>query len=180
MFLTSEQITAAQRASLGTLHGLTIKVFEGLERLSALNLQASRIHVADGANVALKTLSATTLQDLLAIRTETSSHAHAKLADYIRQLSEISGAAQLDFSAFVETVQADNAARVQAFFAKVAESPPAASESTVAMVKSAIHAAQTTYASVQQATKETAALAHIDLADAAAEAESTIPECSKA
>lgn len=180
MFLTSEQIAAAQRASLETLCGLTLKVFEGLERLAALHLQASRAHFADGANVTLKALSATSTQDVLALQEEAIKPAHEKFLSYIRQLSEISDAAQLDFLAFIEGVQAANAEKLQAFFAKVSEASPVASESTVAIVKSAIHAAQTAYLSVQQVTKETAELANATLGDGKMESESSTPEGSKA
>ncbi|MBP0633730.1 MULTISPECIES: phasin family protein, partial [unclassified Cupriavidus] len=160
MFLTSEQIAAAQRASLETLCGLTLKVFESLERLASLNLQASKAHFADGVNVMLKALSATSTRDLLVLQEETIRPAHDKLLSYIRQLSEISDAAQLDFPTFIEAVQDANAENLQAFFAKVSKASPVASESSVAIVKSAIRAAQAAYVSVQQVTKETTELAN--------------------
>ncbi|RDJ97630.1 phasin family protein [Cupriavidus lacunae] len=180
MFLTSEQIAAAQRASLETLCGLTLKVFESLERLAVLNLQASKGHFADGANVTLKALSAASTQDILALQEEAIKPAHEKFLSYIRQLSEISDAAQLDFSAFIECVQAANAEKLQAFFAKVSEASPVASESTMAIVKSAIHAAQTAYVSVQKVAKETAELATSTLGNGEMESESSTPEDSKA
>ncbi len=180
MFLTSDQIAAAHRASLETLYGLTLKVFESLERLAVLNLQTSKAHIADGANASLKALSATTIQDILTLQEETLKWAHEKFLSYIRQLSEISGGAQLDFSAFIEAVQATNAEKLQAFFAKVSESAPVASESTMAIVKSAIHAAQTAYVSVQQVTQETAELANAPLADVEVESESATADDSEA
>lgn len=180
MFLTSEQTAAAQRASLETLCGLTLKVFESLERLAALNLQASKAHFADGANVTLKALSAVSTQDILALQEETIKPAHEKFLSYIRQLSEISDAAQIDFSALIECVQAASAEKLQAFFAKVSEASPVASETTMAIVKSAIYAAQTAYVSVQQVTKETAELATATLGDGEMESESRTPEDSEA
>ncbi|WP_431798372.1 phasin family protein (plasmid) [Cupriavidus metallidurans] len=180
MFLTSDQIAAAQRASLETLYGLTLKVFESLERLAALNLQTSKAHFADGANATLEALSATTTQDILTFQDETIKPAHEKFLSYIRQLSEISGTAQLGFSTFIEAVQAANAEQLQAFFAKVSESAPVDSESTMAILKSAIYAAQTAFESVQQVTKETAELANVTLGDVDVKSESTTAEDSEA
>jgi len=94
------------------------------------------------------------------LQEETIRPAHDKLLSYIRQLSEISDAAQLDFPTFIEAVQEANAENLQAFFAKVSEASPVASESSVAIVKSAIRAAQAAYVSVQQVTKETTELAN--------------------
>jgi len=180
MFLTSDQIAAAQRASLETLCGLTLKVFESLERLATLNLQESRAHFADGANATLKALSATSIQNVLALQEETIKPAHEKLLSYIHQLSEISDAAQLDFSTFIEGLQAANAEKLQAFFVKLSEASPVASESTVAIVKSAIHTAQAAYLSVQQVTKERAELANAPVCDGDMQLASSTPQAFEA
>ena len=47
--LTAEQITAAQRANVETLFGLTNKAFEGVEKLVELNLQVAKAAIGEAA-----------------------------------------------------------------------------------------------------------------------------------
>jgi hypothetical protein len=46
---TPEQVTAAQKANLETLFGLTNKAFEGVEKLVELNLQVAKAALAEAA-----------------------------------------------------------------------------------------------------------------------------------
>jgi hypothetical protein len=46
---TAEQFTAAQKANLETLFGLTNKAFEGVEKLVELNLQVAKATLAEVA-----------------------------------------------------------------------------------------------------------------------------------
>jgi hypothetical protein len=62
---SSEQFAAAQKSHVDTFFSLTNKVFEGVEKLTILNLQAVKSIFAETQEAAQKTLSGKDPQDLL-------------------------------------------------------------------------------------------------------------------
>lgn len=163
MFLTAEQMGAAQRASMETLCGLTQKVCESLTRLTMLHIEASTANLATGADAAMKTVTANTADELHAIRMDALRQVHDKFFHYIDQLCEIAGSVHFDLESISATVDKNGAEMIHHFFAKVAESTPAASEDTMAIVRAAIQAANKAYGAVHIASRQTAAIANIPL-----------------
>ena len=127
--LTPEQLVASQKANLETIYGLTTKAFEGVEKLVELNLQATKAALAESNSHAQALLSVKDVQELLALQ-----------AGALQPLAE--KAAQ--FPALV-----DNAAK----------NAPAGSETAVAMMKSAVAAANNAFESVQKAVKQASDMA---------------------
>ena len=63
-----EQFAAGQKNHIDTFFNLTNKVFEGVEKLTALNLQAAKSIFAETQETAQKTLSGKDPQDLLKLQ----------------------------------------------------------------------------------------------------------------
>ncbi|MCL9845188.1 phasin family protein [Ralstonia solanacearum] len=168
--LTQEQIAAAQKANLETFFGLTNKAFEGVEKLVELNLQVVKATLAENVEHSKKALSAKDAQELLAVHTAAVQPLAEKVLAYNRHLYEIFSDTQTEFGKVAETQIAENGRKLQALIDNVSKNAPAGSESAVALVKSALSAANNAYDSVQKATKQAVELAESNFHAAASKA----------
>lgn len=164
--LTPEQLAAAQKANLETLFGLTSKAFEGVEKLVELNLQAVKATLTEGAQHAQKTLSVKDAQELLAVQAGLVQPVAEKVMAYSRHLYEIASATSGEFTKVAESQIADNSKKIQALVDNIAKNAPAGSESAVALVKSAVTAANNAFDSVQKAAKQAVEVAETNFAAA--------------
>ena len=138
---TAEQFTAAQKANLDTLFGLTNKAFEGLEKLVELNMQVAKTTLAEATETAQATLSVKDAQELLALQASLLQPAAEKAAAYSRHLYEIMAGANAEVTKAAEASMADSQKKVLALVDTAVKNAPAGSESAVALVKSAVAAA---------------------------------------
>lgn len=177
--LTPEQFVAAQKANLETLFGLTGKAFEGVEKIVELNLQAVRSNIAEGQEHAQRLLSAKDAQELLALNASYAQPAAEKLLSYGRHVYEIAAATQAEFTRVAETHLEDQNRKVQSLVDNVAKNAPAGSETAVAVIKSAINAANTTYETVHKATKQAVEMAESNFNAATAAASKAAAQASR-
>ncbi|MBB2918225.1 MULTISPECIES: TIGR01841 family phasin PhaP1 [Cupriavidus] len=178
MILTPEQVAAAQKANLETLFGLTTKAFEGVEKLVELNLQVVKTTFAENVENAKKALSAKDAQELLALQAAAVQPVAEKTLAYTRHLYEIASETQSEFAKVAEAQLAEGSKNVQALVENFAKNAPAGSESTVAIVKSAISAANNAYESVQKATKQAVEIAETNFQAAASAATKAAQQAS--
>jgi phasin family protein len=139
--LTPEQFAAAQKANFEALFGLTNKAFEGVEKLVELNLQVVKSTLAESQENAQRALSVKDAQELLALQASLAQPVAEKVLSYGRPQYE------------------EQNRKVQALVDNVAKNAPAGSETAVAVMKSAITAANTTYETVHKATKQAVEIA---------------------
>lgn len=177
--LTPEQFVAAQKANLETLFGLTGKAFEGVEKLVELNLQAVRSNIAEGQEHTQRLLSAKDPQELLALNASYAQPAAEKLLSYGRHVYEIAAATQAEFARVAEAHYEDQNQKVQSLVDNVAKNAPAGSETAVAVIKSAINAANTTYETVHKATKQAVEIAESNFNAATAAASKAAAQASR-
>ena len=157
--LTPEQITAANKANLETLFGLTTKAFESVEKLVELNLQVVKASFAENVDTAKKVLAVKDAQELMAVQAALIQPVAEKALAYTRHLYEIASDTGSEFNKVAESQIAESSQRVQSLVDNIARNAPAGSESAVALAKSAISAANNAYDSVQKATKQAVELA---------------------
>lgn len=177
--LTPEQIVAAQKANLETLFGLTGKAFEGMEKLVELNLQVVKSTIAEGQENAQRVLSAKDAQELLALQASLTQPVAEKVLSYGRHLYEIASATQAEFARVAEAQYEDQNRKVQSLVDNVAKNAPAGSETAVAVIKSAITAANTTYETVHKATKQAVEIAESNFNAATAAASKAAAQASR-
>ncbi|WP_280810040.1 phasin family protein [Variovorax boronicumulans] len=154
MALTADQILAAQKANLETLFGLTTKAFEGVEKLVELNVTASKAALAEAQSTAQAALSVKDAQELLTLQASLFQPLAEKTAAYSRHLYDI---AQGTSSEFSKAFEAKASEAQQAFVGLVdsaSKNAPAGSETAVAVLKSAVAAANNAFESVQKAVKQ--------------------------
>jgi len=154
MSLTTEQILAAHKANVETLFGLTSKAFESVEKLVELNVTASRAALSEAASHTQAVLSVKDAQELLALQASLFQPLAEKTVAYSRHLYDIASGTGTELGKAFEA----QAAEVQRSFSNLvdtaAKNAPAGSETTVAVFKSAVSAANNAFESVQKAVKQ--------------------------
>ena len=157
--MTAEQIVASHKANVETLFGLTAKAFEGVEKLVDLNMTAAKAALSESAQNTQTALSVKDAQELLALQANLFQPLAEKAAAYSRQLYDIASGTGGDFTKAFEA----QAALAQQQFASLvdtaSQNAPAGSETAVAMMKSAVAAANNAFESVQKAVKQASDLA---------------------
>ena len=161
--LTAEQILAAQKSNLDTLFSLTHKAFEGVEKLVELNLQVAKAALGEAAESAQAAMSAKDVQELMALQTSMLQPAAEKAAAYSRHLYDISSATAAEITKSTEANAADAQKKFTAMVDTAVKNAPAGSENVVALVKSAVAAANNAYETVQKASKQAVEVAEANM-----------------
>jgi phasin family protein len=168
--LTPEQLMAAHKANIETLFGLTQKAFEGVEKLVELNVQATKAALAETANHAQAVLAVKDAQELLALQAGMVQPLAEKTAAYSRHLYDIATAAGADIGKTIEGQAAEAQKKLVTLVDSASSNAPAGSEAAVAMMKSAVTAANTAYESVQKVVKQASDMAETNFNNATASA----------
>ena len=127
--------------------------------------------LAESQENAQRALSVKDAQELLALQASLAQPVAEKVLSYGRHLYEIASATQAEFARVAEAQYEEQNRKVQALVDNVAKNAPAGSETAVAVIKSAITAANTTYETVHKATKQAVELAESNFNAAAAAAQ---------
>jgi phasin family protein len=154
IMLTAEQIMASHKASIETLFGLTHKAFEGVEKLVELNMQATKAALAETANHAQAVMGAKDAQEFMALQAGMVQPLAEKTAAYSRHLYDIASAAGADLGKTFEGQAAEAQKKLAGMMDSAAKNAPAGSETTVAVMKSAVAAANNAFESMQKAVKQ--------------------------
>ena len=157
--LTAEQIMASHKATIETLFGLTHKAFEGVEKLVELNMQATKAALAETANHAQAVMGAKDAQEFMALQAGMVQPLAEKTAAYSRHLYDIASAAGADLGKTFESQAAEAQQKLAGLMDSATKNAPAGSETTVAVMKSAVAAANNAFESMQKAVKQASEMA---------------------
>ena len=154
MSLTAEQFLASHKANVETLFGLTTKAFEGVEKLVELNVTASRAALSEASTHTQAMLGVKDAQELLALQAGLFQPLAEKTAAYSRHLYDIASGTTTELGKAFETQTADAQTAFANLVDSAAKNAPAGSETAVAVMKSAVSAANNAFESVQKAVKQ--------------------------
>ena len=157
--LTAEQVMASHKATIETLFGLTHKAFEGVEKLVELNMQATKAALAETANHAQAVMGAKDAQEFMALQAGMVQPLAEKTAAYSRHLYDIASAAGADLGKTFEGQAAEAQQKLAGMMDSATKNAPAGSETTVAVMKSAVAAANNAFESMQKAVKQASEMA---------------------
>jgi phasin family protein len=157
--LTAEQVLTAHRSNVETLFGLTSKAFEGVEKLVELNLQVAKAAMGEVAQTATAALSVKDAQELLALQAGLLQPAAEKAAAYTRYVYDIAASTNAEVTKVAESKIADAQQKFMAVVDTAVKNAPAGTENAVALVRSAVSAANNAYESVHKAAKQAADVA---------------------
>jgi len=179
MMMTVEQVLAAQKANVETLLGLTAKAFEGVEKIVELNMSASKAALAESGENAKAMLSVKDAQELLALQSGLLQPLAEKTAAYSRHLYEIATGTSSEFTKAMESQAAEAQQKFTGMIDSAAKNAPAGSETAVAVMKSAVAAANNALESVQKAVKQATEVAEANFNAVANTTTSTAKPASK-
>jgi len=177
--LTVEQVMASHKANIETLVGLTSKAFEGVEKIVELNLTASKAALSEMGDHAKAVLSAKDAQELLTLQSGLMQPMAEKTAAYSRHLYDIATGSSAEFGKAVEDQAAEAQKKFMGLVDNAAKNAPAGSETAVAVMKSAVAAANNALESVQKAVKQATEVAESNFNTVAANAVNATKTASK-
>ena len=177
--LTVEQVMASHKANIETLVGLTSKAFEGVEKIVELNLTASKAALSEMGDHAKAVLSAKDAQELLTLQSGLMQPLAEKTAAYSRHLYDIATGSSAEFGKAVEDQAAEAQKKFMGLVDSAAKNAPAGSETAVAVMKSAVAAANNALESVQKAVKHATEVAESNFNTVAANAVNATKTASK-
>jgi phasin family protein len=157
--LTAEQVLAAQKANVQTLFGLTGKAFEGMEKLIELNMQVAKTALEEASDATAAALSVKDAQELMSLQASYLQPAAEKLAAYSRHVYDIAAATNAEVTKAAESQAAETQKKFLSMVDTAAKNAPAGTENAVALVRSAVAAANNAFESVQKAAKQAAEVA---------------------
>jgi phasin family protein len=157
--MTVEQVMASHKANIETLVGLTGKAFEGVEKIVELNMTASKAALAEAGDHAKAFLSVKDAQELLSLQSGLMQPLAEKTAAYNRHLYDIASGSTAEFARAFEEQAADNQKKFMGLVDNAAKNAPAGTETAVAVMKSAVAAANNALESVQKAVKQASEVA---------------------
>ena len=157
--LTAEQMIAAQKANVETLFGLTNKAFEGVEKLVELNLQVAKAALGEAGDTARAAMSVKDAQELMALQASMLQPSAEKAAAYSRHVYDIAASTSAEVTKAVEAQVADAQKKFINLVDSASKNAPAGTENAVALVRSAVAAANNAFESVQKAAKQAADVA---------------------
>ena len=152
--MTPEQIVASQKANVETLFGLTAKAFEGVEKMVELNLSVAKTALDESANNTQAAMSVKDAQELLAMQANLFQPLAEKTAAYSRHLYDIATGTSAELSKAFEGQATEAQAKFMGLVDGAAKNAPAGSETAMAVMKSAVAAANNAFESVQKAVKQ--------------------------
>ena len=177
--LNTEQFTATNKANVEALTSLTTKAFEGVEQLTALNIQVVKASLDEVVVTSRAMLSTKDPQSLLTLQTSLFQRAVHKANAYGKQAYGIIASVGAD----VDKVTGEQAAALQGAFVSLVEATgknaPEGSSNGIALFKSAIETANNAFAGLQKAGCQTAETAETVEANFAAVSDSAVKVATK-
>jgi len=179
MFITADQITAANKTNLDTFTGLSTKAFSGFEKLVELNLAAAKAVLTESFGHAQSLLVAKDPQHVLALQTGLIGPSVEKAAAYGRHVYGITVETGAEFTKAFEAQAAESQKTFTKAIDSLVKNAPAGTESAVAVIKSALASSQNAIESAQSIAKKTLALAESNVTAVTEQALSAAAAVSK-
>ena len=164
--MLNTELATANQANFEALMALSAKAFEGVEQLTALNLQVAKGGLDQLKETGVAVLSARDAQTVLALQAGLLQPAADQAAAYGKQVYRIVADIKADF----EKVGAEQTAAAQATFGALIEAAgknaPAGSGDGIALIKSTIAAANSAFEGLRQAGIQAVETAEANVASA--------------
>lgn len=168
MYVTPDQITAANKASVEAMLSFAHSNFAAFEKISALNFNATKTAFEDAMNHAKALMNVKDVQELVNLNVAAAQPSLEKAIAYSRSVYEVTSGAQAEMTRFLEAQASEYNRNVVGFLDKFAKNAPAGSDVAVAAVKSALAAANSAYDSMTKVAKQATEIAEANFAAATA------------
>lgn len=166
MYVTPEQIQAANKANVETFLAVANAQFSAFEKLA--NLQASALKTAfeDSMANTKALLSAKDVQEFVSLQNSFAQPAVEKAIAYSKSVYEVATGANAELSKVAERRVAEWNENFVTLLDKVSKNAPAGSDVAVAAVKSMLAAANSAYDNFNKVAKQATEMAEANVAAA--------------
>ncbi len=166
MYVTPAQFSEMQKGQMDAFFALSQTMFDATERLVELNMAAAKANVEDTVEKAQSLLNVKDAQEFLALTGSLAQPTLEKVVSYSRTVYGITNGAGVEFSRIVESQIAEGNKKIAQAIDIAAKNAPTGSEPAVAMMKSAVAAANTAYDTMTKAAKQVVEVAESNIAAA--------------
>jgi phasin family protein len=166
MFSTPEQLVALHKSNLESFQAMTASSLSALEKLTQLNVAATRSTLAETSDRLSALFEAKDVKQLAELAAANAQPTGDKVAAYAKHVFDIAQQSGTEIVKAVEQQVAESNRQMHAMVDAVAKTAPAGSEGLVTFVKSAMAAAGTAYDQVNKASKQVVEMAEANVAAA--------------
>jgi phasin family protein len=166
MYVTPEQIQAAQKANVETLLAVANAQFAALEKLANLNASAVKSAFEDSIANARALLGAKDVQEFVTLQNSFAQPAVDKAIAYSKSVYEVATEANSELTRVGERRVAEWNENFVSLLDKVSKNAPAGSDVAVAAVKSMLAAANSAYDNMNKVAKQATEIAEANVAAA--------------
>ena len=164
MYDVSEKLSTASKTSVETLVNMANTAFGGMERLAALNLNAARTLMEDGAASTRALLGVKDVEGLVSLQTMLAQPGLQKATVYSRSVCRIAADTQEALSDVVEGQVCELSQSATQALDEVAKTAPPGADLGVNAMRSVLVAANSAYDSMARAAKQVTEMAEATLA----------------
>jgi len=172
MYVTPDQVAAVGKANVEAALGLAQSNFAALEKLSALNFNATKSVFEDTMNHAKALMNVKDVQEFMNVNVAATQPAIEKAIAWQRSVYELASQSQAEYTRYFEAQAQEVNKSTASYLDKFAKNAPAGSDVAVAAVKSVLAAANSAYDSMTKAAKQATELAEANMAAVTAAATS--------
>lgn len=166
MNVSNDQISTAGKAGVEMWLGIANAQFAAFERLSALNVNATKAAFEAGTRQARSLLGAKDAQEFVNLNAAAAQPTLENAIAYSRSIYELATQAQGEMNKIIESQASEFSRNMTGFLDKVSKNAPAGSDVAVAAVKSALAAANSAYDSITKVAKQASEIADANFAAA--------------
>ncbi len=178
--INPQQLAAAYQSNLETLFALSQTAFEGVEKVVTLNLNVAKANMQDSADKVRQMMSVKDPQELLNWNAQQLQPAAEKAVAYSRLMYDIASSTQAEFVKVAEGQLAEANSKFMSLIDSASKNAPAGSETAVAMMKSALAAANSAYDSLSKASKQAVEMTEANVTAASNAAVKTASQAANA
>ena len=175
-FFDSEKLQSTQKAQLELLQQISTKIFESVEQLTQLQLKSLRATSSEQFDSLRSMLSVSNPQDFASLQSSFPQPAAQaeSLMELNREVYKLISSTQADIAKLAESQVEATTQQTQEMIETLSKNAPAGAEPAVALLKSALENAGSTYETVQQAAKQASKMAEEGIVAASAASQATV------
>ncbi|HZQ71521.1 MAG TPA: phasin family protein [Burkholderiales bacterium] len=166
MYVTPEQIQAANKANVETLLAVANAQFAALEKLANLSSGAMKTAFEDSLSNTRALLGAKDVQEFVSLQNSFTQPAIEKAIAYSKSVYEVATETNAELSKVAERRVAEWNENFVSLLDKVSKNAPAGSDVAVAAVKSMLAAANSAYDNLTKVAKQATEIAEANVAAA--------------
>lgn len=174
-----EQLAAAQKANAEVMMALMRTAFEGMEKLAALNMAASREFFNSSVASTQQLLSVKDAQELAKINSTVAQPNMQKLMDYSRNVYDLVTQLQHEVTSVMDTQYNNFSKKATATIEKTSAQAPVGGDVFAAAMKSMLDATNQAFGNMQKMAKQMTEIADANIQAASSATEKAVTATTK-